>query len=284
VNDWLPPLFFALLGAALGSFLNVCVARWPRGESVLRPPSRCPHCQRYIAWHDNIPILGWLLLGGRCRWCRQRISLRYPVVEAVVALGWLATALAYGPSFTALRVAVFGTVMLGIALTDLEHYLIPDGFTVFGLLWVVATAMAAAWRADPSPFAGPWDAVVGACAGAGAIAIVGWLGEVTLRREAMGFGDVTMMAVIGGAVGPERALLTIFVAALIGAFAFVVVVFPLTRWRVRREPQLELGLAPAHRELPHVPFGVFLAPAALLTLVWGQNFLAWYMGQLLGAI
>jgi leader peptidase (prepilin peptidase)/N-methyltransferase len=282
MSDWLLEFFFTLVGAALGSFLNVCVARWPRGESVLRPPSRCPHCQRRIAWHDNVPVLGWLLLGGRCRWCRGRISLRYPLVEAVVALGWLWAALVYGPTFTAVRVAVFGTLMLGIALTDMEHYLIPDGFTIFGLAWVIGGALLAAWRLEDSPFAGPWEALIGACAGAGAIAIVGWLGEVILRREAMGFGDVTMMAVIGAALGPERALLAIFLAALLGALGFVLVVFPLLRWRQRREPQLELGLVPARRQLPHVPFGVFLAPAALLTLVWGQNFLAWYLSQLLG--
>src|SRR3970282_851955 len=159
------------------------------------------------------------------------ISVVYPAVELAVALGWLLAAREFGPSFTAVRVAVFGTVMLGIAITDAKHYVIPDGFTVFGLLFVVATAVFSGVRGEITPFAMPWDALVGACAGAGAIAIVGWLGEVVLKKEAMGFGDVTLMAVVGAALGPGRALLVIFLGAAVGAITFLVVVFPVVRFR-----------------------------------------------------
>lgn len=273
--------FFAI-GAAVGSFLNVCVARWPLEQSVVRPRSRCPRCERPIAWYDNVPIVSWLVLRARCRYCGQPISMMYPAVELVVALGWLAAAMAFGPTLTAIRVAVFGTVMLGIALTDLRHYLIPDGFTVFGLVWVLATALIGSAKGDISPFAGPWDAVVGACAGAGAIAIVGWLGEVILKREAMGFGDVTLMAVVGAALGPGRALLVIFLGAAIGAISFLVVVYPIVRWRgSRASPQLELGIDAPAPSMPQVPFGVFLAPAGLVALVWGHNLVAWYLGRVM---
>ena len=128
------------------------------------------------------------------------------------------------------------------------------------------------------PFAGPYDALVGACAGAGLIAIVGWLGEVALKREAMGMGDVTLMAFVGSALGPSRAIVTVFAAALIGAVTFLFVVYPVARVRHSgfRE-QTELALGGASFEAPLVPFGVFLAPAAFATLLWGDIALAWLL-------
>jgi leader peptidase (prepilin peptidase)/N-methyltransferase len=207
----------------------------------------------------------------------------YPTVELVVALGWLASAIAFGPTFTAVRVAVFATIMLGIAITDAQHYVIPDGFTVFGLAWVIGTALVSTMRGEVSIFAPAGEAIVGACAGAGAIAIVGWLGEVALKREAMGAGDITLMAVVGGALGPWRTLLVIFLGALAGAIVFGAVVYPLVRLRREPDEQIELGLraAPA-RAMPQVPFGVFLAPAGVVALVWGQSLISWYFNQLLG--
>ena len=276
-------VYFFLTGAAIGSFLNVCIARWPLELSVIRPASRCPHCMKPIKWYDNVPILGWIWLRGRCRNCRAPISVVYPAVELLVALGWLAAALTWGPSFTAVRVAVFGTVMLGISITDAKSYLIPDGFTVFGLLFVLVTSFVSAWSGEVTPFATPWDALIGACAGAGAIAIVGWLGEVVLRKEAMGFGDVTLMAVVGAALGPARTLLVIFLGAAVGAITFLLVVYPIVRLRSGRgDSQIELPLGDRKPAMPQVPFGVFLAPAAVLALVFGQRLLDWYVGQLTG--
>lgn len=283
MTDWPSLLLFFLAGAAVGSFLNVCIARWPMEQSVIRPPSRCPHCETPIRWYDNVPILGWIRLGGKCRNCRAPISVVYPAVELAVALGWLLAALAFGSTFTAVRVAIFGTIMLGIAITDAKHYVIPDGFTVFGLVFVLVTAVVSGMRADVTPFAMPWDALVGACAGAGAIAIVGWLGEVVLKKEAMGFGDVTLMAVVGAALGPGRSLLVIFLGAAVGAITFLLVVYPIVRFR--RTPgdvQMELPLGARQAVMPQVPFGVFLAPAAVLALVFGQQLLDWYIGQLTG--
>ena len=281
--DWVSLLFFFLAGAVIGSFLNVCIARWPVEESVIRPPSRCPHCHTPIKWYDNVPILGWIWLGGKCRNCKAPISVVYPAVELVVALGWLVAALAWGPSLTAVRVAVFGTIMLGISITDAKTYLIPDGFTVFGLVFVLGASIFTALRGDVSPFAGPWDAIIGACAGAGAIAIVGWLGEVVLKKEAMGFGDVTLMAVVGAALGPGRTLLVIFLGALVGAVTFLFVVYPLVRFKAGRGgSQIEMPLGDTKPSMPQVPFGVFLAPAAVLALVFGQKLLDWYVGQLTG--
>jgi leader peptidase (prepilin peptidase)/N-methyltransferase len=272
-----------VVGACVGSFLNVCITRWPHDLSVISPRSRCPRCERPITAIDNIPLVSWLVLRGKCRGCGLPISPLYPTIELITALGWVTAVLAFGPTFTAVRVAVLGTILLGIAVTDARHYLIPDGFTVFGLVWVFVTALIGTMLNQPSPFADPYDSLIGACAGAGAIAIAGWLGEVALKREAMGFGDVTLMAVIGAAVGPGRALLVVFVGAVIGVIAFVGVVYPLSRVRrAHSAPQFDLALGDAPAELPHVPFGVFLAPAALATLLWGYELIGWYAGRMAG--
>ena len=274
----LAPVLAFLFGACIGSFLNVCIARWPREQSVVRPRSRCPKCGHQLAWFENVPLVSWFVLRARCRCCQESISALYPLVELTVAVGWLASVYVFGPTFTAVRVAVFGTLLLGIALSDLQTYLIPDGFTLFGLGWTLATAIIAFFLGETSPFAGPYDALIGACAGAGMIAIVGWLGEVTLKREAMGLGDVTLMAFVGGALGPQRAIVTVFAASAIGAIAFLGVVYPVT-WvrRAQSREQTELALGGAPFEAPLVPFGVFLAPAAVLTLLWGDALLGWLL-------
>jgi leader peptidase (prepilin peptidase)/N-methyltransferase len=271
-------LFVFLTGSLFGSFLNVCIARWPRDMSVMRPRSKCPLCGHQLAWFENIPLVSWLALRARCRCCDEAISIQYPLVELSVALAWLLSFTYFGPTFTALRVAVFFTILLGVAITDVKHYLIPDGFTVFGLFWVLATSLYGEFLLEQTPFVGPYDALIGACAGAGLIAIVGWLGEAALKKEAMGMGDVTLMAFAGAALGPTRAIITVFLGALLGAVTFLLVVYPLARVRqgAYRE-QTELALGGGGFEAPLVPFGVFLAPAALVTLLWGNDVLAWLL-------
>lgn len=253
----------------MGSFLNVCIARWPVDLSVVKPRSRCPRCERPIAWHENIPVLSWLLLRGKCRGCQLPISMQYPAVELLVAFGWVASVLAFGVTFEALRIAVFGTILFGIAVTDAKHYLIPDGFTITGLVLVLAAAIGNLFVGETSAFASPWQAFLGACVGAGAITIIGWLAEIAMKREAMGFGDTTLMAVVGAAVGPEKALLTIIGGAAVGAVFFLVIVAPIVWMRSRKSGE--------EFAFPDVPFGVFLAPAALLTLLWGDRLIAWYI-------
>lgn len=267
-----------LLGAVTGSFLNVCVSRWPVGLSVVAPRSRCPKCGHAITAMENIPIVSWIFLRARCSGCGEKISAQYPAVELANGLLWLWAFLHFGGSFPALRVAIFGTLMLGIALTDAEHFLIPDGFTVSGLIWVLISVFIGAFLKDQGPFAGPWNAILGMCVGAGAISIVGWLGEVALNRPAMGFGDTTMMAVVGGAVGPERALLTLFIASAVAPVILLGVIYPLTR-RSTAEGQMDLNLADvASWKGKELPFGVFLAPSAFISLVYGQRIIDWYLG------
>jgi leader peptidase (prepilin peptidase)/N-methyltransferase len=258
-----------VVGASIGSFLNVCVSRWPAELSVVAPRSRCPRCEKQIAWYDNIPLLSWVILRAKCRGCGLPISGQYPLVEATVGAIWLASFLAFGPTLTMLRLAIAATILLGIALTDLQHYVIPDGFTVTGFLLAMILPVPALFLGDAGPFAGPWDALIGACTGAGIIAIVGWLGEVALKKEAMGEGDITLMAFVGAMVGPARSLLVVFVAAAIASVAFLLIVAPVAALRARR--------AGTEFELPLVPFGVFLAPAGLVTLLWGEALIDWYI-------
>lgn len=271
----LATVYAFVVGLCFGSFLNVCVARWPRDLSVMRPRSRCPHCGHQLAWFENIPLFSWLVLRARCRCCDESISAIYPLLELGIGTLWAMSMWHFGPTFTAIRVAAFLTILAGVGLTDVKHYLIPDGFTVTGLLWCLGTALAAPLLGESPLFAGPYDALVGACAGAGLIAVIGWLGEAALKREAMGMGDMTLMAFVGAALGPARSIATVFLGATIGAVVFLAVVYPVAvmrRGRVTPQTELALGgraLPPV--ELPLVPFGVFLAPAAVIMLIWGDR-------------
>ena len=299
--------YATIVGGCVGSFLNVCITRWPEGLSVVRPRSRCPRCETAIAWYDNIPVISWLVLRGKCRGCGLPISALYPSIELLTAVIWYLSASHFGATFLALRIAVFATLLLGVAVTDLRTYTIPDGFTITGFVFLLVSAIVGSVLDQQGPFVGPWSAFLGACAGAGAIAIVGWLGEAALKKEAMGFGDVTLMAMIGAALGPELALLTVFVGAAIGAVAFVFVVLPVTRLRDAASPVVAAAPAAAFAAdrgdvdllqsdtategdatvdahgMPHVPFGVFLAPAALVTLLYGRHLIDIYLAYMVGA-
>jgi len=158
---------FALLGLCIGSFLNVCISRWPAGLSIVSPRSRCPNCERPISALENIPLVSWIVLRAKCRGCGLPISIGYPAVELLVGLIWLWCAYRFGATFTGLRVAAFASFLVGVAITDAKHYVIPDGFTIAGLVWVLATAVAMIFidsaHAFDSPFAGLYDGLIGNC-------------------------------------------------------------------------------------------------------------------------
>jgi leader peptidase (prepilin peptidase)/N-methyltransferase len=244
-----------VLGAVFGSFLNVCIVRLPADQSVLRPRSRCPKCGTPIAWYDNVPIVSWLLLRGRCRRCAQTIAIRYPLVEAAVAAGWAAAVWHYGLHPTALAAAVFATLLTGIAVTDASHLIIPDEFSLGGL----ALGLVLSLRGGMTALT---ESVLGAAVGFGLLFLVAWAGAKVFRKEAMGGGDIKMMAMVGAFVGWKGVLLTIFGGALLGTIIFV----PLTIGKKRL-----------------VPFGVFLAAAAALTFVFGEAIIDWYVAMTFGS-
>ncbi len=247
-----------VLGAMIGSFLNVCILRWgaePK-ESVVSPRSRCPRCRKGVAWYDNLPVISWLILRGRCRGCGQPISVQYPLIELATAGIWAYMAWRHGLALEALRGAVFATILLGIAMTDARAYIIPDEFSwgglAIGLLFSLAGGLPAVAQA-----------VLGAAVGFGLLWVVGTVGTWIFKEDAMGGGDVKMMAMVGSFVGWQGVLLTIFLGALIGSLIFL--------------PLLILG----HKKL--VPFGIFLAIGAAVTYELGPMIISWYADYLIGA-
>ena len=242
-------LLAGVLGALFGSFLNVCIHRWPREESVVRPRSRCPGCGELIAWYDNIPIVSWVVLRARCRRCGTAISIQYPLVELTTALLWAYMAWRFGLSVKAVAGAVFFTILLGIAMTDAREYLIPDEFSLGGLVIGLAFALAGG-------FSGLGDALLGAAAGFVLLWAVGAIGTRLFKEEAMGGGDIKMMAMVGAFVGWQGVLLTVFLGALLGTLVFV--------------PLSVVG----RKRL--VPFGVFLSLGAAATWLTGPAVIAWY--------
>lgn len=254
----LPPLMriglSTVLGLLIGSFLNVCIARWPSEQSVVRPRSRCPRCQNLIAWYDNIPVVSWIVLRARCRHCKLPIPVMYPLVEIAVAIIWGWSAWHYGISVEMLRAALFFTILLGIGMCDAREYIIPDEFSIGGTAIGVAFAFlggALGWQ----------PALIGAAFGFVLVWCIGWLGTRMLGQEAMGGGDVKMMAMIGAFLGWPGVLLTLFLGALVGVMIF--------------GPMKLMG-----RE-KLVPFGIFLALGAAVTWLVGDELLRWYLGILL---
>jgi leader peptidase (prepilin peptidase)/N-methyltransferase len=252
--EWAIVAIAAALGSTFGSFLNVCIYRLPRDQSLVSPPSTCPSCGQRIAWYDNVPVLGWLLLAGKCRRCHAAISIQYPLIELLVALLWGAAVWHYRLTWHAVDAAVFGTLLLGIAVTDARHYIIPDEFTWGGLALGLALALAAGL-----PALG--EALVGAVVGFTLLYAVAWAGEKAFKKEAMGGGDIKMMAMVGAFVGWKGVLLTIFGGALLGTLIFV----PISL-RTKRL----------------VPFGIFLAAGAAVTFVAGDAIVEWYRTAILG--
>ena len=248
-----------LLGAALGSFMNVCIHRLPQGESVVRPRSYCPGCGKEITARDNIPVLSWLFLRGRCRQCGERISFQYPLVELATIGIWLGMALGYGPTLRALAGAIFFTLLLSIAITDARHYLIPDELSIGGLASGLALAVLTELVTGvPTILA----SVAGAALGFLLLLGVGLIGDWVFKKPAMGGGDMKMMAMIGAYLGPVGAVLTIFLGALAGSLIFGPI-------------SLRTGKM--------VPFGVFLALGGAVTFLLGDALIDWYRGTFLPA-
>jgi leader peptidase (prepilin peptidase) / N-methyltransferase len=255
MTDVLWLVYLTLVGAALGSFLNVAILRWPADESVVRPRSRCPGCATPIAWYDNIPIVSWLILRGRCRACAQAISIQYPIIELTVALTWLGMAWWLGPGIEALRGAILFTILLGIAIIDARHRIIPDQLSLGGALVGLGLA---AWPGG-FPFLA---ALVGALVAYGLMWLVKLGGEALLGKPALGVGDIHMMAMIGAFVGLPGALLTILLGSVLGLAIGV----PLAWLRGDLE---SMGT--------YLPLGTFLAMGAAIAYLWGDAMIAWYL-------
>jgi leader peptidase (prepilin peptidase)/N-methyltransferase len=238
-----------VLGLLVGSFLNVCIARWPAEQSVVRPRSRCPQCGNLIAWYDNIPVLSWLVLGAKCRNCKLPIPPMYPLVEIAVGIIWAWAAWHYLVSVEMVRAAVFFTILLGIAMTDAREYIIPDEFSVGGTVLGIGFAFVGGWL-------GWQEALIGAAVGYGLLWLVAVAGTKMFGEDAMGGGDIKMMAMIGAFLGWSGVLLTLFLGALLGTLIFLPI-------KLMGKDKL-------------VPFGIFLGVGAAATWLWGPALIEWY--------
>jgi leader peptidase (prepilin peptidase)/N-methyltransferase len=262
-----------LLGLIIGSFLNVCILRIPRAESVVLPASHCTACKSEIKPYDNIPVLSWLILGGRCRKCKARISALYPTVELATGLLFVACYLVFGITAEGLKWAVFAALLVVLTVTDFRERILPDKVNFVGLglglllsLFTRPIDGTALWLSShlfafppPQPVISILDSLLGAMGASGLLWLVAEGYFRARGREGMGLGDVKMMAMAGAFLGLQRALLTILLGSLLGSFIGVAVI---ALWRKGRDFEL--------------PFGTFLGAGALLVVFFGSATLAWY--------
>ncbi len=264
--SWFVPTIAGLFGLTIGSFLNVCTLRWPVDESVISPGSHCPKCDAPVRWFDNIPVVSWLLLRGRCRHCHEPVSVQYPLVELATGLMWAGAFAAHGVSFEALRGAVFLTILFGISISDARFYIIPDEFSVGGAVLGLALAFL--------PGGPEWlDALLGGVVGYLVLWLVGVVGTRLIKKlspgrleeagvdQAMGGGDVKMMMMVGTFVGMWGVGLTVFLGSVLA-----LIVFGPISWMSKRL----------------VPLGVFLAGGGAVAYAWGDQIVRWYLTSVVG--
>jgi len=253
----MPPLFLVVLGVfglMVGSFLNVCISRIPAGESVVTPRSRCPNCKTLIVWYDNIPVVSYLILGGKCRNCRTPISAIYPAVEIVTAIAFVLQGLVVGMDGPLLAARLVFTAMLIVLFgTDLHTMRLPNVITYPGIVLGLALSL----FLPPGIVA----SVIGAAVGAAIPWLIRWAWFRSTGVEAMGLGDVKMLAMIGAFLGWQQVWVTLFMASVAGAIVGVVLLRGGGRLMSAR-----------------LPFGTFLAVAAFAASLVGDALITWYLG------
>lgn len=250
-----------VFGLLIGSFLNVCICRMPKNESIVLPASHCPNCKKDILWCDNIPVISYLLLLGKCRFCKTKISYRYPLVELLTAL--LLTALFFGfgitPKFFAYSVLVCGLIVATFVDFDIQE--IPDEISLGGIVaGLVLAFIFPSIMGEAARFKGLLNSLIGALAGGGSIYLLGVFGKLAFKKEAMGGGDVKLMAMIGAFIGMKLVILTFFIAPFFGAVPGIIL-----KMRDGREI---------------IPYGPFLSLAAIVSIFFGNRMLSVFFGGL----
>jgi leader peptidase (prepilin peptidase)/N-methyltransferase len=254
IPEWFVNVFVTLFGLLIGSFLNVVIARLPDRKSLVRPPSRCPKCGYSLRWYDNVPVLSYLFLWGKCRSCRAPITIRYPVVELLTALLFLAVKIRFGLSFLlCMRDLPFVAILIAITFIDLETRLIPDPLSLGGLVLGLATAYF-------TPSLGLLSSIEGAALGFGLFYAIAWYYQWRTGRAGMGGGDIKFLAMLGAFLGPLGVLTTIFVSSVLGT------ILGLTyAWISRKQSGGEGSLMKVS-----LPYGPFLVVGALYTYLLGD--------------
>jgi len=267
-------LLVVLFGLIIGSFLNVCIARLPLEQSIVLPRSRCPRCGASISWYDNIPVVSWLLLRAKCRACGQPISWKYPLVELLNAGLYIWAAREFGFTGEGLLVMAFCSSLIVITFIDFDHQIIPDVITLPGMLIGLALApLVMTHLIAPLPFHLErmlphglyWIALVnsliGLLAGGAPLFLIGWLWEKLRNVEAMGGGDVKLMAMVGTLIGWKGVLLAIMFGAVSGSIVGVTLI-----------------ALKKHEADKVIPFGPYLALGSLASLFYGFDIMIWYLG------
>ncbi len=250
-------IYIFLLGLCVGSFLNVCIFRIPAGRSIVRPASACPGCGASIRWYDNIPVLSYLILRGRCRHCASSISARYPMVELLTAFSALAVWLNFGWSAQTPIYFLFVAALLAITFIDIDHRIIPDEISLPGIPIGFALSFLL-------PQVRWYDPLLGILIGGGSLFTVAWVYQLLTGKEGMGGGDVKLLAMIGAFIGWQGVLFTIMASSFIGTLVGLVVM-------IRMHKGMKLA----------VPFGPFLAIGAIVYLFFGPQIIDWYLYRFL---
>ena len=246
-------LWLAILGLAIGSFLNVCIHRVPRRMSIVSPASSCPQCGYVLRWIDNVPVVSYALLAGRCRACRTRIAPRYPIVELITMGVFISHYYVFGWDAVLIPRLVFAAILIALFAIDLEHHLLPNVITLPGI--VVGLLFSLVFPP------GIVDALIGLLVGGGVLWLIGEAYYRYSGQEGMGGGDVKMLAMIGAFLGWEPVVLTLVLSSLIGSLVGVTVI-------AFRRGSLKYAL----------PYGTFLAIAALTSSLFGAEIISWYVG------
>lgn len=287
---WFYPLAAALFGAIVGSFLNVCIYRIPANKSIVRPGSTCA-CGQPIRWYDNIPVLSWFLLRGKARCCGRPYSFRYALVELLTAALFLACALLFPPA-RALCLMAFVSILIAATFIDLDHMIIPDIFTIgAGLFGVLLSFLVPALHGQHEGFfvldslRSGTASLQGLFVGSGLVLWIALLAEIMLKKEAMGFGDVKFVGMIGAFCGWQGAVFSVFGGAVVGSVWFILAL----AWQRFSGKTVEISASaenPDSQPAPlgfgvHVPFGPMLAVAALLYVLYFYRFVGAYFATVI---
>lgn len=251
-------IYVFCLGAFIGSFLNVLIYRLPRSENFVFGRSHCPHCGLLIRWYDNIPLISYIILLGKCRKCRRHISWRYPLVELLTAAFFVVVFLLYGVSYQSLVAIVFFALLLVITFIDFKYYIIPDKITYPGMVLGLALSFV-------NPLISPLESLVGLLAGGLTLYLLAILGDYFLKKESLGGGDIKLAAVLGAFLGWKNLFIIFFAAAVFG------LIYAVLRMVIARQ-------SAAGRM---IPFGPFLSLAGLLALFFGNLLVDYYVSQFL---
>jgi leader peptidase (prepilin peptidase)/N-methyltransferase len=251
-----------IFGSVVGSFLNVCIFRMPRRLSIILPSSRCPSCNTPIKPWDNIPIVSYIFLGGKCRFCKAKISFRYPLVEMLNAVLYVLILWRFDFGWHTLVYFIFSSSLIIITFIDLDFQIIPDRITLSG----IPIGFLAGSFLLPDPFArssllGIKGSLIGMIAGFGVFYLVALIGSAIFKKEALGGGDVKMMAMVGALMGWKTVILTTFLGSLTGSILGILLIVSKGKDRMTK-----------------LPFGPFLALGTVITLFFGQEILSWYLG------